>query len=100
MLHTYVFNFHKIPCFLLLFLPSNVWIQGPWCFDSLEIPLAHKHASFPITLGGIELILTTTIIATIYLGSFVISIIVVGFVVNQHPFLFELLAQINNTFLV
>jgi len=62
------------------------------CFDSLEIPLAHKHASFPITFGGIEFILTTTMVAAIYLRSFVISIIVVRFVVNQHPFLLEVLA--------
>jgi hypothetical protein len=65
-------------------------LLGPRSFDSLEIPLVHKHAFLPITFGGIELISTTTIATTIYLRNFVTSIIVVRFVVNQCPFLLEL----------
>jgi hypothetical protein len=74
---------------------------GPKSFDSLERLLAHKQASFPIILGGIKLISTSTITSTTYLGSWalVTLIIVDKFMINQRPFLFESLVQVdNNTF--
>jgi hypothetical protein len=45
--------------------------------------------------------LTSTIIPTIYLGSWalVASIITTRFMVDQHPFFFEALSRINNTIL-
>jgi hypothetical protein len=55
-----------------------------------------------MTFGGIEFIPMGTITLTAYLGSwaFVISIIVVRFMVDQCPFLIEALAQVDNfTFL-
>jgi len=55
-----------------------------------------------MTFGGIEIIPMATITPTTYLKgwAFVISIIVVRFMVDQHPFLLEALIQIdNNTFL-
>jgi hypothetical protein len=61
----------------------------------------HKQASFLVTLGHIKLILMTTIAPTTYLRSWalVTSIIAARFMVDQHPFLFEVLARIdNNTF--
>jgi hypothetical protein len=36
-------------------------------FDNLEGPLAHKQASFPIILSGVEFILASTIALTTYL---------------------------------
>ncbi len=67
-------------------------------FDSLEGILARKQTFLPITLGGIGFIPTSTIIPITYLGSwaFVASIIVTMFMVDQRPFFFEILAQINN----
>jgi hypothetical protein len=65
-------------------------LLGPRSFDSPEGPLAHKQASLPITFGGIEVISTSTIAPTIYLGSwaFFISIIVVGlWLINVLSFL-------------
>ncbi len=76
-------------------------LLGLGSFDNLEIPLVHKHAYLPITLGGIELIPTTTINVTILLKNYITLIIVVRFMINQRPFLLETLARIdNNTFLV
>jgi hypothetical protein len=59
-------------------------LLGPRSFDSFEGPLAHKQASFPITLDGIGFILTTTITPTTYLGSWalVVSIIAPRFMVD------------------
>jgi hypothetical protein len=69
-------------------------------FDSLKGPLARKQTSLPITFNGIGLILTFTIAATTYLGSwaFVIWVIVVRFMVDQNLFLLKTLTRINNTF--
>ncbi len=74
---------------------------GPGSFESPEGPLVHKQASFPITFDGVGLILTSTITLVTYLGSwaFVVLVIVARFMVYQHPFLLEALAQVdNNTF--
>jgi hypothetical protein len=67
-------------------------------FDNPLKPLACKQAFLLITKNGIGLILTTTITLVIYLGSWalVVSIIAIKFMVDQHPFLFESLAQIDN----
>jgi len=77
-------------------------LLGLGSFDSLKGILVHKQTSFLITFGGIELISTSTIAPTTYLGSwaFVTLIIVARLMVDQCPFLLEALAQINNnTFL-
>jgi hypothetical protein len=77
-------------------------LLGPRSFDNLEGFLARKQAYFPITFDGIGIILMATIAPITYLRSwaFVVSIIVVRFMVNQRPFLFEALTQVdNNTFL-
>ncbi len=76
-------------------------ILGLPSFNNLERPLAHKPVSFPITFGGIELIPMVTIASLAYLKSwvFVASIIVLRFMVDQHPFLLKALARVdNNTF--
>jgi hypothetical protein len=76
-------------------------LLGPRSFDSLEGPLICEQASLPITFGGVGLLSTSTITLIVYLGSWalVASIIIVRFIVDQHPFLFKALAQIgNNTF--
>jgi hypothetical protein len=77
-------------------------LLGPRSFDNLEKLLARKQASLPITFDGIGFITTATFAPTTYIWSwaFVASIIIGRFMVNQHPFLFESLTQINNdTFL-
>jgi hypothetical protein len=77
-------------------------ILGLGSFDNLVGPLARKQASFQITFGGIELILIATIAPIAYLESWALvgSIIVVRFMGDQCPFLFEALTQVNNnTFL-
>jgi hypothetical protein len=68
-------------------------LLGPRSFISLEGPLSHKKIYLLITLGGISLILTSTIAPTTYLGDWalVVSIITVRFMVDQCPFLFETL---------
>jgi hypothetical protein len=73
-------------------------LLGPRSFNSPKGPLAYKQASLPIVFGDISFILTTIISPTTYLGcwALVVSIIVTRFMVNQHPFLFEALAQIDN----
>jgi hypothetical protein len=71
---------------------------GPKSFDSLERPLACKQISFLINFGGVRFLLITTIALTTYLRSwaFVASIIVIKFMVSQHPFLLEALTQMDN----
>jgi hypothetical protein len=74
---------------------------GPRSFDNLKGFLAHKQASFSITFGGISLLSTSTIAPTTYLGNwaFITSIIATKFMVDQCPFIFETLVQVdNNTF--
>jgi len=73
-------------------------LSSPRSFDSQEGPLAYKETSLPIAFGGIGFIPTTTITPTTYLGSLalVASIIIVRFMVDQHPFLLEALAQVDN----
>jgi hypothetical protein len=70
-------------------------LLGPRSFDGLEIPLLHKQASFPrkATFGIIKFIPITTIAPVAYLkdGPLVASIIVVKFIIDQCPFLFEAL---------
>ncbi len=76
-------------------------LLDPGSFNSLKRLLTHKQSSFPITFSGIKLILTSTITPITYLRSWahVVSIIVVKFMVNQHPFFLEALARVdNNTF--
>jgi hypothetical protein len=67
---------------------------GSRSFDSPKGPLARKQAFLPIVFGSICFIPTTTITPTTYLKrwAFVVSIIVVKFMVDQHPFIFETLA--------
>jgi hypothetical protein len=62
-------------------------------FDNPKGTLDHKQTSLPITFGGVGLILTFTIAPTTYLGNWalVALIIVVRFMVDQHPFLLEAL---------
>jgi hypothetical protein len=71
---------------------------GPRSFDNLERPLVRKQISLPTTFDGVKLISIFTIALTTYLESwaFVTSIIIVRFMVDQHPFLLETLAQDNN----
>jgi hypothetical protein len=76
-------------------------LLGPRSFDSPKGPLACKQVSFPITFDGVELISTSTITPIIYLGSWalVVLVIAVRFMVDQHPFLLETSARVdNNTF--
>ncbi len=75
---------------------------GPNFFNSLEGPLACKQIFFLITFGGVKFLLTTTIAPTTYFRSwaFVVSIIVVQFMVNQHPFLLEALTWMDNKHLL
>jgi hypothetical protein len=63
-------------------------------FDSPKRLLAHKQAFFPIIFAGVGFISTFTITPTTYLRSWalVALVIVVRFMVDQHPFLFETLA--------
>jgi hypothetical protein len=73
-------------------------LLGIRSFDSLEGPIFHKQTFLLIILDGIDLISTSTIAPTTYLKSWalVISIIIARFMVNQCPFLVEVLMQINN----
>jgi hypothetical protein len=59
-------------------------LLGPRFFDSLKGLLTHKQLFFTITFGGIGLILIATITLGAYLKSwaFVISIIVIKFMVD------------------
>ncbi len=94
------------PSFIFTFDLSLLQVFGcllsPRSFNNPKRPLAHKQVFFPMTFGGIKLIPMTTITPTTYLGNwaFIASIIVVRFMVDQHPFLLETLTQVdNNTFL-
>jgi hypothetical protein len=73
-------------------------LLGPRSFDSPEGHLTHKQVFLPITLSGIDLIPTSTITPTTYLRNWalVALIIAVRFMVDQCPFLFEALMQVNN----
>jgi len=73
-------------------------LLGLGSFDNLERPLAYKQVFFPITFDGIRFIPMATFAPTTYLGSraLVASIIAIRFMVDQCPFLFETLAQMNN----
>jgi hypothetical protein len=71
-------------------------------FDRQKRPLDHKQAYLPTIFGGINFILITTIALTSYLRScaFITSIIIVRFMVDQHPFLLEAFTWVDNkTFL-
>jgi hypothetical protein len=82
------------------FLQMFGCLLGSRSFDSLEGHLAHKKALFPITLGSIGFISTSTITLTTYLKSWalVASIIMARFMVDQCHFLFALVRVNNNTF--
>jgi hypothetical protein len=69
-------------------------LLGLRSFDSLEGPIANKQASLPITLSGIRFIPIATIAPITYLENwaFIVSFIVVRFMVYQRPFLLEALA--------
>jgi hypothetical protein len=73
-------------------------LLGLRSFDNPKGPLVRKQGSFPITLGGIGFISTSTITPTTYLGSwaFVASIIDVRLMVDQRLFLLKALARIDN----
>jgi len=62
-------------------------LLGPRSFDNPKGPLTCKQASLLIIFDGVKLVLTSTITLTTYLGSWalVISVIVVRFMVDQHP---------------
>jgi hypothetical protein len=95
-LHTSFLHLHRLPLFQMFRRLSS-----PRSFDGPKWPLVHKHAFLPIPFSGIELIPTTTITSIAYLVNWALvdSIIIVRFMVNQHLFLLEALAQINNAFL-
>ncbi len=67
-------------------------------FNNFERFLAHKQTFFPITLSNFEFVSTSTTTPTTYLGSraVVVFIITIKYMVDQHPFLLETLAQVNN----
>jgi hypothetical protein len=90
-MHTSLFHLHKDPYKFLLTPPSFKCLGISWVQNPL---IAHKQISFPIAFGGIRLILTTTIAPATYLGkwAFIVSIITIKFIVDQHPFLLEALA--------
>jgi hypothetical protein len=71
---------------------GRLW--GPRFFNSLKRPLACKQASLPIAFGGISFIPTTPIAPRTYLWSwaFIVFIIIIKFMVDQHPFLIKALA--------
>ncbi len=101
-MHTSIFHLHKVPYFFYFFLLQVFGhLLGSKFFDSPKGLLTYKQASLPITFSGIGLIPTITITPRAYLESwaFIILVIDVRFMVDQHPFLFEALTQINiNTF--
>jgi len=71
------------------------------CLGSFNNPkglLAYKQAYLPITFSGVGFIPTIAIGPTAYLRNwaFIALIIHVRFMVDQCPFLFEVLAQVNN----
>ncbi len=68
-------------------------LLGLGSFDNPKGPLAHKQASFPITFGDVEFILTSTITSITYLGNWalIVLVIVARFMVDQCFFIFEAL---------
>jgi len=77
-------------------------LLGPRYFNSPKWPLAYKQTYFPIVFSDIGFILTTTIAPIAYLGNWALIVFIIynRFIVDQHPFLLEALAWIdNNTFL-
>jgi len=82
------------------FLQMFGCLLGSRSFDSLEGHLADKEAFFPITLGSIGFISTSTIALTTYLKSWaLVALIIMGrFMVNQCHFLFALVRVDNNIF--
>jgi hypothetical protein len=98
MMHTSHFHLHKVPYFFYSsFLQMFGCFLGLGSFNSPKGVIACKEAYFLIAFGGIKLIRTTTIIAIAYLGSWDlgVSIIIVMFMVDQHPSLLEALTQVN-----
>jgi hypothetical protein len=95
---TFIKSFISFDSSLLqVFIP----FLGLGSFDNLEGPLTHKQTFLLITFSGIRFTLMATIVPIAYLGiwALVILIIVVRFMVDQHPFLIEALTRIeNNTF--
>jgi hypothetical protein len=67
-------------------------------FDSPEGPLVHKQASLRITFDGIGPISTSIIALIVYLRSWILVILVIAawFMNDQRPFLFEVLARVDN----
>jgi hypothetical protein len=66
-------------------------------FNNLEGPLAWKQPFLPITFDDIGLILIATITPNnLRNWALIILIITIKFMVDQYPFLFEALAQVNN----
>jgi hypothetical protein len=65
-------------------------LLGLGSFDSPKRLLGHKEASLPITINGVEVILTSTIALTVN-WALVALVIVVRFMVDQHLFLLETL---------
>jgi hypothetical protein len=82
----------------LSFLQVFRHLLGLGSFDSPKNILTRKWAFLPITFNGIKFIPSTTITLTIYLRSWalVVSFIAVGFMIDQHPCLFETLIWIDN----
>jgi len=81
---------------------STVFYLGLTFESFKELGVRHKQTSFPIIFNGVGLISTSTITPTTYLGNWAFIILIIGVrsMVNQPPFLFEALAQVNNnTFL-
>ncbi len=80
------------------FLQMFKCLLGPRSFDSLKGPLICKPSSVPITFGGVMFILTSPIASTTYQKSWALitSVIVVRFIINQHPFFLKVLTQVNN----
>jgi hypothetical protein len=84
--------------FDFFFLQVFGHLLGPRSSNSLIGPLIRKQIYLPIAFNGIGFISTTTIALTTYLMSWalVTLIIVVRFMVDQHPFLFDALTQVDN----
>jgi len=98
MMHTFIFHLHKIIYFPWLLPLSSVWVPlDPISLDSPKRPLAYKQAFLLIAFGGIGFIPKTTIILTTYIKNYVIVVsIIVRFMVDQCPFLFETLTRVDN----
>jgi len=101
-MHTSIFHLHIVFYFFWFFLHKLFGpLLGPWSFDNIEKPLDRRQVSFPIIFGGVGFILTSMIAPIVYLGNWAIIalVIIVRFMIDQHPFFLETLAQVdNNTF--